>query len=352
MNTNTILSKELLDLSIYAFHKKRTPERERAFSALLNFSTPYTHRSASALTSMVIDSHFEVHWGGKRVKMSGVGYVASYPEYRGNGAIRGLMTELLRDNYEAGTVFSYLAPFSYEFYGKFGYHYAFEQKLYRLPAQDFPQGRRTIGRVSREQISSKEHATDGAVSPLMSSSETLTDLMKIHESAYNKGSLARSVEQWHYYFEYKSQPYFAVYREEGKALGYLIYEFSGMDFVIRELITLTDEAKQGLYRFIASHAGAFSEVVWQAPSDATLEQDMREPQHAKISLLPYMQARIVNLDAFLESYGPPDFPVEIIDEILPENHRIFGEGQPEKMSIGEFTAKILRKEQAILREYF
>lgn len=52
------------------------------------------------LTSMVIDIPFDVFWKNEKLKMSGIGYVASYPEFRGNGAIRNLMTKLLQDEYK------------------------------------------------------------------------------------------------------------------------------------------------------------------------------------------------------------------------------------------------------------
>ena len=122
--------------------------------------------------------------------------------------------------------------------------------------------------------------------------------------------------------------------------------------MIRELITLTDEAKQALYRFISSHAGSFSEIAWQAPANTLLEEEMIEPQRAEIKLVPYMQARIVNLKEFLKVNGQPNFSVQITDDIIAENNMTIGEGKAEKMTIGQFTAKILKENQAILREYF
>ncbi|MCT0456353.1 acetyltransferase [Lactococcus cremoris subsp. cremoris IBB477] len=350
MNTNTKDKKEYLNLATYAFHKPKTLERARAFDKLLEFSKAYGHYENEKLTSMLIDSHFRGYWGDKNVKISGIGYVASYPEYRGNGAIRQLMTESLREDYEEGTIFSYLAPFSYGFYEKFGYHYAFNQKHYKIPAQDFPKGQRTTGEISREKFEFEAEMSNGKT--VSKSSEIFKVLTDIHQKAYNQGSLVRSEELWSYFFIHKSQPHAAIYRENGKALGYLLYEFSEMTFVIRELITLTDEAKQALYRFISSHAGSFSEIAWQAPANTLLEEEMIEPQRAEIKLVPYMQARIINLKEFLKVNGQPNFSVQITDDIIAENNMTIGEGKAEKMTIGQFTAKILKENQAILREYF
>ena len=43
--------------------------------------------------------------------MAGIGFVASYPEYRSQGRIDRIMRRILEDCYEQGIVLSYLAPF-------------------------------------------------------------------------------------------------------------------------------------------------------------------------------------------------------------------------------------------------
>ncbi len=68
MNANTKNNKEFLDLATYAFHKPKTKERAKAFDKLLEFSTPYGHYENQKLTSMVIDSHFNVYWKNQEVK--------------------------------------------------------------------------------------------------------------------------------------------------------------------------------------------------------------------------------------------------------------------------------------------
>lgn len=332
------IQEKLLDLAIYAFNKPRSKEREVAFAQLLAFSKPYTYWENEELSSMIIDTSFHIYWKESQLKMSGIGSVASYPEFRGNGSIRKLMTEILEDNYKAGTALSYLAPFSYQFYGKFGYHYAFDQKIYTIPAQEFPKGKKTAGQIQRRLLSE----------------ELLEDLAEVHSQVYNQGSLVRPQHVWEYYFKYKSQPYFATYKENGKILAYLIYEFSGTNFVIRECLSLNAEAKEALYRFIHSHSASFETITWSAPSDNLLEYDLAEPSRVQLQLQAYMQARIVNLQEFLKANGQPDFSARIIDDILPQNNICVGPEaeNPQEMTIGEFTARILRENRAILREYF
>ncbi|MFC4653003.1 enhanced intracellular survival protein Eis [Lactococcus nasutitermitis] len=332
MNTNT--KKELLDLTKYAFHKPITGGDE-AFYRLLDVAQPYIHRENNLLTSMIIDIPFNIYWKNSTVKMLGIGYVASYPEYRGNGAIRKLMTEILQDNYKKGTAISYLSPFSYDFYRKFGYEYAFDKKIYTVKATDFPKGKRTAGKITRQTLS-----------------EAQKDLQEIHEQLDNQGSVKRDNFAWDYYFNYKSQPYFAIYKEDEKALGYLIYDFDGMTFTIKELAFLSQDAKQALYHFINSHAASFDTITWTAPANTQLEYDCPEPARLQIIQHPHMMARIVNLQEFLKINGTPDFAATITDDILPENNITVGNGKAQTMTIGEFTAKIYRENLVILREEF
>lgn len=328
-----MLAAACLELAIYAFHKNPTGG-DKAFYKLLEQSDLHTHHEEGHLTSMIVDTHFKVNFKGQTVAMSGIGYVASYPEYRGNGAASQLMCEILRENYEQQTLFSYLAPFSYQFYGKFGYRHVFNQKQYEIAANDFPKGAQTDVLVKR-----------------LAFSDARADLAQVHDQAIGNGSLVRGDFEWSYYFDYKKQPHFAVFYDGSVPTGYVIYDFQGMDFVIHELISLNDLAKVTAYRFISSHAGAFERFIYTAPSDEQIELDMAEPNRAKIILKPYMMARIVNLSAFLERFSISDGKrYTIIDDQLPENNMTFGSGEAVTMSIADFTQEMMS--DVYLREYF
>lgn len=64
---------------------------------------------------------FTVRFDGHACKMGGVGGVATLPQYRRQGGIRGCFQAALPDMYASGYDFSYLYPFSTAYYRKFGY---------------------------------------------------------------------------------------------------------------------------------------------------------------------------------------------------------------------------------------
>lgn len=65
--------------------------------------------------------------------MTGIGGVASLPQYRRRGGIRGCFEAALPSMYREGIAFSYLYPFSTAYYRKFGYEVGCETMQYRVP---------------------------------------------------------------------------------------------------------------------------------------------------------------------------------------------------------------------------
>ena len=83
-----------------------------------------------------------MNFHGVRYPMAGIGYVASYPEYRGEGGISAIMKEMLADLAKQKVALSYLAPFSYPFYRQYGYEQTFEQAEYTIKTEDWPRVKR------------------------------------------------------------------------------------------------------------------------------------------------------------------------------------------------------------------
>lgn len=74
-----------------------------------------------AMMSTFTITDFTVRFDGHACKMGGIGGVATLPQYRRRGGIRGCFQAALPDMYASGYDFSYLYPFSTAYYRKFGY---------------------------------------------------------------------------------------------------------------------------------------------------------------------------------------------------------------------------------------
>ena len=115
----------MFKLAAYAFNKEPTVDYREFFARLADHSWNYGVFVDGMLASQVMCTPFAVNYFGTEYKMGGIGYVASYPEYRGLGGIKDTMKMILADMKKDGFALSYLAPFSYNFYRKFGYEQVF-----------------------------------------------------------------------------------------------------------------------------------------------------------------------------------------------------------------------------------
>jgi len=89
------------------------------------------------LTSTIRVAPYNAYFDKGLVKVTGIGAVASLPQYRNKGAIRQCFAKYFADEYENGCEFSYLYGSSMAYYKKFGYALAcdlndWEAKIHRL----------------------------------------------------------------------------------------------------------------------------------------------------------------------------------------------------------------------------
>lgn len=119
--------------------RESRPEEARRINELFAvcFETPYSNcpidpEGDDALHWVALDadgemmstltvSDYVVNFDGRACVMGGVGGVATLPQYRRMGGIRGCFQAALPELYRQGYDFSYLYPFSTAYYRKFGY---------------------------------------------------------------------------------------------------------------------------------------------------------------------------------------------------------------------------------------
>ena len=264
------------------------------------------------LASQIMALPFTSGFHGVKLPAAGVGFVGTYPEYRGRGFARDLMARIIEEEHERGTLLSYLAPFSYPFYRRFGYEHVFNQYAFRIKVGGWPDGVRVPGRVAR--------LGWGEARPFV-------------ERVYAAGEPERPCglvrEAWweEYKFHLRRDYDFAVYLDEdGAPQGYLAYQLNGTSLDIFELEWLTANAFQALSRYIRSHEAGFS-LTWTCLDPGALERMPlpADPEPMAFTVRPYMMARIIDLEALLLAYpfeGEGDFTLGLQvddDEFAPWN---------------------------------
>ena len=119
----------ITNLIEYAFQKHQPIIDDSLFLSRYVHADCYGVYQDKQLTNLVMANHFEIQVFDQTAKMAGIGYVASYPEYRGKGGISTIMSELLADLHQQEVAVSQLAPFSEAFYRQFGYEVTSKQKI-------------------------------------------------------------------------------------------------------------------------------------------------------------------------------------------------------------------------------
>ncbi|MDH6364467.1 putative acetyltransferase [Enterococcus sp. PF1-24] len=308
-------SQAMFELAAYAFNSEKTEMRKKRFDWLVDCSANYGCFEDDQLTAQIIATPFTIDFHGTTYKMSGIGSVSSYPEYRGQGNISALMKQILFDLKTEKTALSYLAPFSYPFYRRYGYEQLFEQIEYKISSRDWPQTPLTDRHIYR-----------------CNWEEAKPAITSIYEQwlAENPGGVVR--EDWwlDYKFSLGKDYRFAIVENPlGKVEGYLVYEVTVEQFVIHEWLALNQKSYTALAGFIGSHSGATHQFYYKKGfSGEQLSYLMPSPL-LEIQIQPYMMGRIVDFESFIEAYPfipestEATFYLELQDDYGPWNNGIW-----------------------------
>ena len=332
-------------LARYAFHKPQSPTRDATFASLFAHSLGWG--SGEPLSSGFLGTNFTVDLSGTAYKMSGVGYVASYPEATGKGGITALMHHAFTDMRAQGITLSYLAPFSTTFYRRFGYENAFVQATHTLAASDLPKfplpADVTVTRATLNEVID-------AISPVY-----------LRNAAITHGGVRRERWWWENMATHYPEREVAVAWLGDHATGYVIYQREDREFIVHEWFFDDLPAMQALGHFIVGHKTAFEKFTYLTGDPDLLYDLVPESRHLSTTIAPYMMARIVDVADFLQRYpyqASDLAPVvmQINDDFIPENTGLWqlqiddGTTQLTKLTQGE--PMVTLSEQELVKASF
>lgn len=217
---------------------------------------------------------YDVEFDGRQAHMCGIGGVCTLPPYRSHGAIREIMTQMLRDEYSKGTEFSYLYPFSQFFYEKFGYTQSEPRVQITLPLNHVVQ-----------------YDDQGSFS-LFKSEDDLPDYRKAYECMTGYNMMVRR-ERCDYAKVLSAEPfvkntYAYLYRDErGVPRGYFVFrkviedERHVMD--VSELVYDCFGTLCAMISFAASFRGSYDTIRFFAPAGQHLEKICKDQAASKFS---------------------------------------------------------------------
>ena len=307
---------EAYALAIYAFNVPDTTERKANFRTVFNHSNTFGIYQQNELKSQMLVLPLEVLFHGETMSMGGISYVSSYPETRGMGNIKKLFTASLDHMNREGMVLSYLDPFSYPFYRKFGYEVAFNTASYTIDTSYMPKTKKYPGQVSRVKWEQEK--------------ETITNIY-LEKYKDSVGPLKRTEWLWQQKFSDPVKQKLTIYKDNNdEAKGYLSYHFgdkTSTDFIIDEMVYLTADAYTALWQFVASHQSTFKTVQYKTAENEYI-MELFPRQTIKKEVDPFMMARIVNIESFLMRYpfkekAQTTFYLQVKDRLADWNNGIW-----------------------------
>lgn len=259
----------------------------RKYKRLLAHSEKYGVFDEEQLISQLLVTDFQVESKGTLFRMSGVGCVATAPAFRGRGTVRQLFEQTLPDLANDAVPLSFLAPFSYAFYEKFGYRQIF----------------------SKQVISIKRHQLKPANNLFQSERCTFAAGLSVMCSIYDAlrslsdFSIVREKWWWEYSFDRKEYYYNVIKNKENNPIGYVIYQRKHEELLIKDLMMIELEGLSSILHELFNQNEHSKQIVFRMPKDhIDFNYCLKEPLQ-KQELIPHMMGRIISFSDFIQKYS-------------------------------------------------
>lgn len=275
-----------LALSEFAFQNTVLPEERDERLAVMESQQTWGYFARDQLAAKLTILEQETWVNEKAFKMGGIAAVATWPEYRRQGMVGQLLSKSLEMMKESGQTLSFLAPFAFAFYRKYGWEAYIEYMRYEIATHQLPKPEVAAGSTLRR---------------IEAESALLNPIYEAYAKRFN-GMLVRTEDWWRKRVFNRKKGIVTLYRNAaGEPEGYIIYQVKEKVLTVHEMIALTEEANRGLWRLISNHDSMIDKVVCQAPFGDPLPFVLADPR-IKQEVVPYFMARIVDAAAFLREY--------------------------------------------------
>lgn len=247
---------------------------------------------------------------GKEFEMGGISAVATWPEYRRQGSVKKLLHYALKHMKELGQTISFLHPFSFSFYRKYGWELVFVEQNYTIPVDKLK----------------NDWKGNGCVCRIHDDIEVLDEIYTEYARQFN-GTLVRDEKWWKQRVLNGNYHIVVAYNEQDDAEAYLIYHVNENVLNVEEMAYKSANGRKLVLQFIANHDSMVEKVKMVVPENDNLPLLMEEPRFDQ-NKHPFFMARIVDVFEFLKHYpfhngGIEPLKLHVEDSFLPENNGIY-----------------------------
>lgn len=261
---------------------------------------------------------YDCWFDGSVVGMGGVGGVASWPEHRDGGNVRGLMQSCLTELTERGDVFSFLYPFSYQYYRKFGYEVCNRVTKVKAPTEPL----RALRRPGHaERFIPGEGGTDPG------------PIVEVYNDFAQRYNLCVDREGWRWHGLLEVDPMktrrqsYVWFGEDGRPAAYVLFVGEGEPTADRmrvlEACWRSNDGLLGLLGFLGGFCSNLKTISWELPPDVDASLIWPNPYDVKTEVAYEGMCRVVNAQKALRMMAKPEgkgtVKVAVADSFLPAN---------------------------------
>ena len=264
---------------------------------------------------------FEQSVRGVVKKMGGISGVATYPEFRGKGLVRALMTRSFETMRDGGMCVSMLYPFKESFYEGFGYVRTAAQMTYHFPVSSLGE---YLGSGSGSRLTLRTMRA-------LDAREIYFDVLKESFSGIHGRILFEDLDEAAWMKRFKDRLFLLVTRD-GKTTamariakdGYMV---SGR-LTVEDLLFTDRESFRVILGFLASHRDQVSTVSMIVPAGTNIASMLPRlgwPVEVTMKAAPWM-VRIIDIPGAFE--GIPartkgSCVIEVSDRRCPWNDGVY-----------------------------
>jgi len=275
---------------------------------------------AGKMCSVLSVYDYDMRFDGHTVKMGGVAGVATLPEARNSGYIRRIFEKALPAMKDEGKTFSFLYPFSFEFYRKFGYELCYAPSRISAPAKSFGKYPFPAGVT--------QHFPGGDIG----------DFKRVYDKfTRNKNfAIARDAEAMKERLDkdpYTDKHYVYLHRStEGEPDSYILFdaEEEDDDGKVLNVIELAWSSPAGLcsmFGFVGGLSPEFENLKWDAPRGINILALMADCYDVEVSLAADGMCRVVDVPRALGLMKAPERPggavIRIEDGMIQSNEGVY-----------------------------
>lgn len=273
------------------------------------------------MMSFFVAKPYPVHFDGQHCRMTGIGGVATLPQYRRRGGIRGCFEKALPDMYKNGYEFSYLYPFSTAYYRKFGYELCCEQNTYHVKLSFLP-----------------EYKVSGSCELAEPGNIPFKEIRYIHEIWQQRYNMMVENEDCDYLWltrtnPVKEQVFTYLYKDsQNLPKGYLCFQnkdtAEGRVLSCSRFVYTDPEGFKGLLNLARSFSSDHSHIDFSLPTDQYILALLPEWSMGAGSIKKYLagMARVIHVEKVLQKAkyrGSGTISIAIHDSYIAENNKTF-----------------------------